>query len=676
MHHDGFVTDLAIVLGVAAITGLIFRLLRQPSILGYLFAGLLVGPNLKVPLFADPSRVHALSEFGVVLVMFAVGLEFRLEKFFRVLPVSGLTGIIEISTLFIGGYFLGHALGWTEIGSLFLGACLCISSTMAVTKIFEQRPVPNDVRTSVFGVLVLQDVAAIALIAVMTALSQGADAEFKDVVVLLGRLLAVLVLIITLGMFIIPRGIRFIAKTRSSETLVVGSVGLCFALSLLAEKLGYSAALGAFLAGILVAESGLGKKVEHATASVRDVFAAVFFVSIGMTVDPALALKYLPTSLLVLVTVISLQFVSVVFGGVLSGMGIRRSVAAGLALGQIGEFAFILAQIGRNAFVVGPELQPILVTVAVLSTFTTALLLRFSQSITSGLDRIIPGHILRLLNLYESWVERMRTRPSEKSGVIAAVVRAVLFDLFLAALVVGAFRMWETEIQNYLSIHLRLTKRGRWVSALVLGLALVPILFLLALAARKLARNLSARVFGSEESNASRFLRAAVLAALIVGVGTFGAILLAPIVGAGYVWAGFWLATLFTLALVWKRAGAVDDEITSGGALLIQAIAEQGLPEADRETVVPAVLPLSLREIQLSDGDFAIGKTLAELRLRALTGASVLALQTKGEVSSPTGGELLSAGDVLHLAGGPVDQEAAVQLLTVGGLRTSKPPEE
>jgi CPA2 family monovalent cation:H+ antiporter-2 len=205
---------------------------------------------------------------------------------------------------------------------------------------------------------------------------------------------------------------------------------------------------------------------------------------------------------------------------------------------------------------------------------------------------------------------------------------------------------------------------------------LCPIFFLLALAARKLASSLAARVFGSQDSNARRLLYATVIASLIVVVGTFGAVLLAPVVGAGYVWAGFWLALLFILTLVWRRAGAVDDEITSGGALLIQAIAEQGLPDADRETVELPPFTLNLREIKLSAGDFAVGKTLAELRLRALTGASVLGLQIQGEVRSPSGTEVLSPGDVLHLAGGPVDQEAAVQLLTVGGLRTSRLPED
>lgn len=431
------------------------------------------------------------------------------------------------------------------------------------------------------------------------------------------------------------------------------------------------------LGGDLGGRIGLGKKVGHSTASVRDVFAAVFFVSIGMSVNPALAWEHLPTSLMVLVTVIALQFVSVVFGGVLSGMGIRRSVAAGLALGQIGEFAFIIAQIGRDAFVVGPQLQPILVTVAVLSTFTTALLLRYSQGIASAVDRIIPGRVSRLLNLYESWIERMRARTSEKSGALTSVIRAVLFDLALAALVIGAFRIWESEIQLYLSNRLHLSASAvRWVSTSVLGVALLPILFLLALAARKLARALSARVFGEEDSNARRLLHASVIAALIVVVGLFGAVLLAPIVGRRYVWAGFGLSLLFTLTLVWRRAGAVDDEITSGGALLIQAIAEQGLPEAARETVVPGVLPLNLREVQLSPTDFAVGKTLTDLRLRALTGASVLALQVKGEIRSPTGAEPLAPGDILHLAGGAVDQEAAVQLLKVGGLRTSAEPDE
>jgi len=205
------------VLGVAAIAGLVFRLLRQPSILGYLFTGLIVGPNLPFPLFADLERVHALSEFGVVLVMFAVGLEFRMRKFIAVLPVAGVTALVEMGALATVGYFVGRLLGWTEIVSIFLGACICISSTMAVSKIFEQQPVEEESRSLVYGVLVLQDVAAIALIAIMTALSQGAGAKVGDVLGFLGKLLAALSLLVATGMFFIPRLVRRFAATKSSE---------------------------------------------------------------------------------------------------------------------------------------------------------------------------------------------------------------------------------------------------------------------------------------------------------------------------------------------------------------------------------------------------------------------------------------------------------------------------
>src|SRR6478752_5132677 len=186
MHGMGFVQDLALVLGVAAVTGLLFRLLHQPSILGYLVAGLIVGPYLPTPFFANPERVQALSEFGVVLVMFAVGLEFRLSKFMSVLPIAGMTGVIQIGVLLWAGFAVGQELGWSNRESLFLGACICISSTMVVSKILDQDPISPDSRRFVFGILVLQDVAAIALIAVMTAVARGSGASFGSVLGTLG----------------------------------------------------------------------------------------------------------------------------------------------------------------------------------------------------------------------------------------------------------------------------------------------------------------------------------------------------------------------------------------------------------------------------------------------------------------------------------------------------------
>lgn len=673
-HGPGFVQDLALVLGVAAVTGFVFRRLRQPSILGYLFAGLIVGPYIPIPLFADPSRVHALSEFGVVLVMFAVGLEFRIQKFLKVLPISGVTGLVEMGALATAGYFLGQWLGWTELSSLFLGACICISSTMAVSKILEQQPIADDSRQFVYGVLVLQDVAAIALIAVMTALSQGSDASFVDVLGILGRLLLVLFAMVAIGMFFVPRLMRGLARTRSQETLVVGAIGLCFATAFVAENFGYSAALGAFIAGILVAESGLGHKVEHSTGSIRDVFAAVFFVSIGMSVDPRVAVSTFPTALAVLAVVVLAQFFSVTLGGVLSGSGVRRSITAGLSLGQIGEFAFIISGIGVSARVVGPELQSVLVTVAVLSTFTTALALRFQEGIAHSIDRVMPSSLTRTLTLYEAWFDQIRNRPATGANGVRRILVGITLDLALITGIVFAWQAWESELGKFLGQTLELKKKSQeTAAALALGAALLPLFLPLALSARRLSTKLAQRVFGDDQSNSKDLLQAAIMLLMVAAIGVPVTFLLGHAVGLTYIWPALAAALGISAWLAWRHVSAVDSDIESGSVLMLRTIAEQGLPEAERETQPPLPGLNSLHEVTLDNGDFAVGQSLADLRLRSLTGASVVALRTdSGGLGLPTGAEILAVGDSLFVAGCQVDQEAAEDLLTLGALRKSK----
>ncbi|MCA9711323.1 MAG: cation:proton antiporter, partial [Myxococcales bacterium] len=275
MPHASLVTDLALVLGVAALTGTAFRALRQPPILGYLLAGLIVGPYIPIPLFADVERVRELSEFGVVLVMFAVGLEFSLGRVAAVLPLAGVTGLVQMGGMFWAGNLLGASLGLTPAGAVFLGASVAISSTMVVTKVFELHRPPADVRGIVLGVLVLQDLVAVVLIAVVTAVAEGSGLAPAALASTLGRLLGVLAAATGLGLLLVPRMTRKIAGLRSPEVSTVFALGLCFSLAAIMEHLGYSPALGAFLAGMLVAESGLGRRFEHLVAPLRDAFAAV-----------------------------------------------------------------------------------------------------------------------------------------------------------------------------------------------------------------------------------------------------------------------------------------------------------------------------------------------------------------------------------------------------------------
>jgi CPA2 family monovalent cation:H+ antiporter-2 len=681
MHGIGFVEDLAYVLGVAAVIGVLFRLLHQPSVLGYLIAGLLVGPYLPTPVFANPERVHALSEFGVILVMFAVGLEFRLSKFLSVLPVSGVTGVIQIGVLLWIGFAVGQELGWSEVESLFLGACICISSTMVVSKILDQDPIPSDARRFVFGILVLQDVAAIALIAVMTATARGSGASFVSVLGILGKLVLVLFALIAVGMFVVPRFVRLLVRFKSQETLVVGATGLCFSAALLVHELGYSVALGAFIAGVLVAESGLGTKVEHSIQALRDTFAAVFFVSVGMSVDPRVALANLPTAGILLVVVVLGQLVSVTLGGILSGSGVRRSVTAGLTLGQVGEFAFILAAIGTNARVVRPSLSPILVTVAVCSTLTTSLLLKQRERVVGAVDRLLPARVRHLLTLYEVWFEEIRARSPRDNTPIRRAVRAILLDLFGVVIILLIWKIWAPQIREGVTELLGLPpRRARMVGATAVLLALVPFLVAMTLSARKLTLLAVQRAMGADAMpHARALLRATVALMVVLCIGVPAAAVLKPLLGLPRVWPVLLVAFLIAGAVAWYEAGKLDGDIQSGGEILVRTIAKQGLPEQQPSSYRGAsLLPglTKMRELTLSPGSSAIGKTLADLRLRTVTGANVIALKRADQtVAIPMGSEVLAQGDTLYLAGTRTDQHLAEAYLLEGRVPEARPLE-
>ncbi len=662
MHHANLVADLASVLGVAAVTSVIARLVNQPTILGYLLAGLIVGPYIPFPIFADQSRIEAMAELGVVLVMFAVGLEFRIAKLMRVLPVSGLSGVLQISFLMWCGFSLGLALGWSRVEATFLGAAIAISSTMVVSKVYDQTKVAADVRDHVFGILILQDVAAIALMAATTAVARGGGLSTSELLVTLGRLAAVLVGLLTVGLLVVPRLVRRVTALDSPEILSVFSIGLCFVLAELAEVLGYSVALGAFIAGILVAESGKGAKVEHTVQPVRDAFAAIFFVSIGMTVDPVQELATLPVALLVFAVVVTAQFAIVSVAGVLSGTGLRRSIVAGLSLGQIGEFAFILAGIGIGAGVVRPSLQPILVTVAVLTAFTTPILVRAADRVVETVDRRMPERLQHLLGLYEAWLERFRATSGEATArPMRRALRVVAFDAVALVAIVAATLSFGGEASAALE---RACAIPRAVAAPLPALAALAVSLPFALAlfrnARRLIDGIVAAAFPADPDAtpgaraAANTLRIVVRLVVLLAVGLPSSAIIRPL--AGGAWASLVLALLVigSAFLVWRSAGAIENEYRSGAERIAVVLARQTARDEPSRVSLPTILPGldGASSVPIGPDAYAIGKTLAQLNLRAKTGAMVVAIRRDdANVLLPTGHELLAAGDVLAIVG-------------------------
>jgi CPA2 family monovalent cation:H+ antiporter-2 len=697
MPHGSLVTDLAMVLGVAALTGPVLRWLRQPPILGYLLAGLIVGPYLPVPLFAQEDRIRELSELGVVLVMFAVGLEFSLRRVAEVLPLAGLVAVIQIGGMFWAGHLLGTALGLSTVGAVFLGASVAISSTMVVTKVFELHAPPSDVRGTVLGVLVLQDLAAIVLLAVVTAIAKGSGLATSELASVLGRLFGVLAATVGVGLFVVPRLARRIARLQSPEITTVFAVGLCLALGAAMEHLGYSPALGAFLAGMLVAEAGLGRRFEHLVAPLRDVFAAMFFVSVGMSVDPLAAWEHVGAAVVVAACVVVLQAVLVTSAGLLSGLVLRRAGHAGLALGQIGEFGFIIMGIGVQAGVVPPFMFTVVVTAAVITTFTTPLLLRVAPRVLAGVEHGLPRRLRANLSLYAAWVDALRQRDGAGGGAgggaapaktlrrrIRRTLRVLVLDAAAVAGIVIAGSIMLDPVGAWLSERTGLS-RGYASALLVFAVAVAAFPFArgLSRAASNLGALLGQAVFPAAPAGRAdltttsrRAMSFGLQLAALLAAGLLVAALTQPFIPPGLALVVLGVALLPSVLLLLRSGGPLGEHVHSATLALVEFLRRDDLEKAHEPALDELMHGLGdATPIRLTPGAAAVGRTLAQLDLRAATGATVLAIAHEdSNVTAPTGREVLHAGDVLAIAG-PHDAVEQARALLLGGAPVIEPPE-
>jgi CPA2 family monovalent cation:H+ antiporter-2 len=672
--HDihAFLTNLTLVLGVAAVTTVVFQRLRQPVVLGYLLAGAIVSPHTPFPVFADEHTIRLLSELGVILLMFSLGLEFSVAKLLRVLPTAGLVAVFQCGMMIWLGYATAQAFGWTPLESLFAGALIAISSTTIIVKAFEEQHVRGPLTEIVFGVLIVEDLIAILLMAILTTLSTGTDLSASGLAETGGRLTAFLAAVLGLGLLLVPRAMRAVVRLDRSETIIVASVGICFALALLAEAAGYSVALGAFLAGALVAESGEAAKIEHLVQPVRDVFAAIFFVAVGMLIDPALIADHWVAVVAFTVVVIVGKVASVTVGVFLTGRGAPTAIRAGMSLAQIGEFSFIIAGLGLTTRATGSFLYPVAVAVSAITTLVTPWLIRFSGPVASYVDRRLPHRIQTFAALYGTWIESLRSRPREPSAArrMRRLVGLLALDFACVGAIAIAAASWGPAAVRAAGGALGWSEVSRWVAAgvataLAAALAL-PFCIGIARCAASLAEELAtaalpAPAIGPDTADAPRGVLAAVLELgilLLIGI-PFLAVaqpfvprLLAP--------AAFVLVVVALAATFWRRASNLHAHAQAGALAIVELLSRQmradgaarqdsaGLEQLHR--ILPGLGdPVS---IQVRGNDGAVGMTLAEIDLRGRTGATVLAI-VRHDASTvvPTARERLRAGDVLAVAG-------------------------
>ena len=435
MHEIGFIRDLAVVMIVAGATTILFQRLRQPVLLGYILAGVLIGPHTPGMLVDDPRAIDDISNLGVVLLMFTLGLEFSLRKLREVGIGVLVVAVGEVGLMLWIGYGLGGLFGWTGMDALFLGAIISLSSTMVATRTLTeggQRRQPF--AHLVVGLLVAEDVLAILMLTLLTAVAIGGSVQAEAAFTLIGHLGLFVVVGMILGLLLLPRLVDYVAGFDRDETLLVSVLGICFGASLLAAWMGFSVALGAFLAGAVVAESRSVGRVLHLVEPLRDMFAALFFVAIGLKIDPAMLLQYALPALLVAAVVIAGKTLVCSLGIFVVGHDARTALRSGLGMAQIGEFSFVIATLGLSLHVISPFIYPIAVAVSVLCMAASPYLTRSAGGLANGLSRVTPRSVKLLAGSYSGWLENLK--PVNENAAIAAIFRRLLWHIAINILLV------------------------------------------------------------------------------------------------------------------------------------------------------------------------------------------------------------------------------------------------
>ena len=444
-------SDLALILVTAGITTVVFKWLKQPLVLGYIIAGVLIGPYFPwFPVVTDHASVETWSEIGMVFLLFAIGLEFSFKKLKKQAGTVGITALTELVAMGIIGFLLGKVLGWSRMDSIFLGAMLSMSSTTIIAKAFDDLKMKGERFTSnVIGVLVVEDLAAILMMVILSTLAVSTTLDGQELLYSVLKLLFFLLVWYVGGVFLIPTILKWARKFMTEETLTVFAVGLCFFMVWLANKVGFSSALGAFIMGSILAETLEAEMIHKLTTPIKNLFGAVFFVSVGMMVNPSMLVQYWWQILVITVVVVVFKSLSSGLGMLLSGDNLRNSVKAGMCFGQIGEFSFIIATVGMSFGVIDDFLYPIIVSVSIITTFLTPYMIKAGDPLVNRLERRIPKKWMAVLGNKEKNIKSKTGKTmTMRSFVMNQLKKTVLYSAILLALLLicfSCFKTWKTN---------------------------------------------------------------------------------------------------------------------------------------------------------------------------------------------------------------------------------------
>lgn len=684
MPGDSFLQDLAVVLLAAGAAALVCERLRQPKVAGYILAGLLIGPHTPLfPLIKGEAAIRTLADLGVIFLMFSVGLEFNFRRLRKAGATAGLTGILDVTVMVWLGYLLGRHIGWSPLESLFLGGMLCNSSTTILAKtLHELGKTREKFAGVVVGITVVEDVLAVGMMAVLTAAAVAGVVQAGFLASRFWMLVLFLTTVTIGGLLTLPRFLNHITRLKNNELLVLAVLGACFGVTLVATRLELSLALGAVLVGAIASESHAGQRLAPMIEPMRDTFGAVFFVAIGLMLNPAMLQQHAGTILAATSLVIGGKFILNTVGSLLTGHDAPTAIRVGAGMAQVGEFAFIIAATGIALAATSAPVYQVGVGTAVLTTLLSPYLIRASSRLATTLeDSPACQRYTAVFALYGLWVDRM-TQRKQNNVIRRAVRRSAIIILVNAVLICAIMGVAAYLARGPLQAIPSLAARPVLLSAAMWAVAMLACLPLYVATVRKLqavgmilAESVLpiemtspwARTMRSFLANAILTAGATLLLLLTVALGSamFPSLLVLTIMIIGAAAVAVWR---------WPKLVHVYAQAQGAVATMLQGPAHrEPAPEHIPPSRTANEVELTIHTAIIKEGTHVLGMNLRSIRLRQRTGATLVGI-VRGDrkIVNPGPQECLLEGDRAYLLGDPDQIRSARELLNT--QRKSRPP--
>lgn len=665
MHTIAFLQDLAVVMITAGLTTVLFHRLKQPVVLGYILAGFIIGPHSPpFLLITSEESISTLADIGVIMLMFALGLEFSLGKLKKVGGTAVIAASLEILGMGWVGYQLGQLFHWSNIDSLFLGAMLSMSSTTVIIKVLtEMGRTKESFAQLIFGILIIEDILGIAMIALLSGIAMTGTLSMATVGVTLGRLGIFLAVALVAGLIAVPRLLGYVARFRNNEMLLICVLGLCFGFSLLAARLGYSVALGAFIIGAVIAEAREIHRIETMIEPVRDMFSAVFFVAIGLLIDPKMLMAHWLPVVVITLAVVFFKVITCASGTFLGGYDRGTALRVGMSVAQIGEFSFIIASLGLSLNVTGKFLYPIAVAVSIVTTLLTPYLIRSTDGVVRGFDRMAPRALVHTMEIYTRWVGQLGSQrhPSMARKLIRSWFTQMALNVILITAVFIAAAFVSQRPPAWLKMSEEWLDPALWLAAAVLSLPMF-----IATTRKLQAFGLLVAELKVKDSAAGD--RGPVIRSVIAQV--------IPIAGA--VFLGLYVLILssallptFKVMLVLLLLAGIISWMLRRSFIKVYAKAQVALletlaqppdprPGLSLTPIQPLLREADLEAVAVPVGSPAAGRMIRELALRTRTGASIVGIERNGaNIINPGPDEELQVNDQVLLLGNRAQIDAA-----------------